>query len=546
MIRDGWAVAALWTATSPDPNRRCQDLVGSDPARGRPAWATERRAVTRAVSCLTCGTSWSSRGARFCGTCGSSLVAASDPGGPEPRRRRWRTPGPAVLAALVATPLLLVTVVAVGLRPTPDDPEVALPDRGTVPAGSRLSDDEAAVLRSQVDPTRLRCEPRGCEVWRRQNPDGFTQAIQHGDLLVLHEGAVLVGLDVDTGTERWTTRLDDLWAVTGDGDAIDSPEGTGQIPLLAVSDEGIVFLTDRAVVLLDLDGERRWRSSNPGLAVWNIALTQDRVLLGGVPREEARLQSAELMVALDRSNGSVRWERSVLGHVGALSPSVVLVGDGRMLRGLDPSDGSVRWERRLEPGEWGGELVGPWVAITFERDQSQVLLDPLTGEEVGRLPGFLIHPPVPVDGGMVALVSEPEGSGDRGGRVALRSHDASGQFAWEVPVGTSRWGCCPHLAEADGVVSARVGGELLRIDAATGDILDRTELSPSEEEVLLAGDGTAVRWTQGGLSLRGDGMGARAFARDLWLVSGYQPGGESWVVGGVDGQLLGLRLVPDS
>jgi outer membrane protein assembly factor BamB len=446
---------------------------------------------------------------------------------------------------LVATTLLLVTVFALGLRPAPDDPEVALPDRGTVPAGSRLSDDEAALLRSQVDPTRLRCEPRGCEVWRRQSPDGFTQATQHGDLLVLHEGAALIGLDVHTGTERWVTRLDDLWAVTGDGDAIDSPEGTGQIPLLAVSDEGIVFLTDRAVVLLDLDGERRWRSSNPGLAVWNVALTQDRVLLGGGPGEDGLL-SAELVVALDRSDGSVRWERSVLGHVGALSPYVVLVGDGRMLRGLDPSGGSVRWDRRLEPGEWGGELVGPWVGVTHETEQSWLLLDPLTGEEVGRLPGFLLHPPVTVGGGMVVLVSEPEGSGDRGGRVALRAHDPSGQLAWEVPIETTRWGCCPHLAEADGVISARVGGELLRVDAVTGVILDRTALPRADEEVVLAGDGTAVRWTPGGLSLRGDGSGSRAFARDLWLVSGYQPGGESWVVGGVDGQLLGLRLVPDS
>ncbi len=131
-----------------------------------------------------------------------------------------------------------------------------------------------------------------------------------------------------------------------------------------VSDQrGLVVTAAASVTALDFDGTPRWTSTVEGVAPTDPAVTYGRVFVGGDRR----------LVALDREDGSTRWEADVPGTIVALGavdppagPSRVLdaTRDG-LLEARDVADGSVRWQAR----DAGGVSARP----VFSDDRSIVV-----------------------------------------------------------------------------------------------------------------------------------------------------------------------------
>lgn len=507
---------------------------------------------TRSVACPDCDASWSTAGARFCGHCGAGLGTTGRPPPPVRRRRRRIAPTGRRLALGVAVALVVGSVAAGGaIRPSPGDPEVSLPEPGVVPAGSPLTDEEVTVLRDQVDPTRLRCEPRGCELWRRAGVQ-VHQAAGLDDLLVLLEEDQLVGLDAVSGEERWVASLQDLLQVTGDGTPITSLHHGGIAPSLRVSEGGILLVTRRAVVLLDLDGTRRWSVDPPDIDVWDAALTPDRVLLSGSPPSiddgdgdgDDQLSEGEQLYAYDRVTGRLVWWRPMLWNIWSIATTspVVLVSDApQHLLGVDPASGDVRWERRLDPDLWGIGFQGPWIGISAAK--GTMLLDPLTGGEVTVLEGQAVSEFLAVENRFVTLLTTMSEPTERDPPWSeLTALDGDGDVAWRVPFeSASAWHGMVSVTAESGIVTAALQDEELVVDGRSGELLERNTVAVDDPEswYIVDVDGTRLKHTTRTLTLERDGARAEVLTADAWIVS-WDP----LVIGGTRGQLLGLRLVP--
>jgi outer membrane protein assembly factor BamB len=490
--------------------------------------------------CPACEAAWPGRDARFCGRCGAVLV-------PSPSRRqvngdrRTTRRTHARLMTVVATVTLVGALAVPALRGVPlparTDPTVRLPERGTVPEGVPLSAEEAAALRARSDPDRLRCEPRGCERWRRTRTPGELVHIAAGRVLVYDEQRML-SLDAATGRQQWTARLDDLAPVTGDGDAI-GRAGT----MVLTSDAGAVLVTAGGhLVLIDLDdGARQWRRPAPAWEIWSARLGADVVILQGVqaPTRDAEIPTAplELVRGLDRTRGQDRWERAapfvLLSH-----PTVVLIGDERgELEALDPATGSSRWTLADASRDRWATVAGPWIYISETgRDR---LFDPRSGALVADLPTRLNHPLVEVGERWVTLVVDP--FEDRSVPTELIALDATGEIVWRVPfVLADASMCCGEITVEDGTVIADLAQERITVRASDGELLARGPARSGPFDGWRAPDGTLVQWRVDGLRLDAGTAVAELFGRDLWIESL----GPDWVLGSADEQ-LGVRLVDD-
>jgi hypothetical protein len=418
------------------------------------------------------------------------------------------------------------------------DPEVSLPDRGVLPAGARLSDEDRTTLRQQVDPDRLRCVPRGCERWRHEGAE-ISQVVVVDGLMLLLEEDRLVALDGWTGAERWVAPLGDLISVTGDGTPITSLHLGA--PVMRATSAGILLATERDVVLVDLDGQRRWGVAAPPQVIWDATFTSDRILLTGSPLPETeRLMETERLVALDLADGATVWERPVQGTVWSVGTTVVLVSDGpRTLAAIDPSDGRKVWEVEREPDDdlWGVSDHGRWVGIASSSGQR--LLDPATGVEVGRLEGQIVSPIQEMGERFITIVTgSPDPAEDLPPWAELIALDRDGRTVWRVPFESANaWHWMPSIVEDGGVITASLPDERLRVDLTDGTIIERTALPPGQGPDGILVEGVELRYRPQSLELERDGHQVRVLATDAWIVS-WDP----TVVGGRGGQLLGLRL----
>lgn len=276
------------------------------------------------------------------------------------------------------------------------------------------------------------CGDPPCSIPGRDGERGPQPAVGVGaGTAVLSLGPATVGLDSDTGEERWRLPHD-----LEEGVWYGQPTGVGDVVLL-------VDAAMEAVVALDATtGEERWRGEG---AFWYGGLGDqvggDLVLL----TPTAQLTQVEEgwaggRVEARRPDGTTAWTVEVPGQVLDLdfTPAVVLVTSGQTSRGegrpgqavltaLDPADGTIVWqaERPGQPYDTviDGDVVavhvlgaayGPSLADGAERwrrlpsNHSSVvhmgaglvglpahgdeLIDITTGEHVGQLPrGTDVH-----------------------------------------------------------------------------------------------------------------------------------------------------------
>jgi hypothetical protein len=506
----------------------------------------------RVHTCPVCGHRWPQRHARFCGRCGAALRATST------TRRGSRGTGVAWGTLLGVGVLALVgSLTRIEFSQPPHD-DVDL-DEDIDTADPRLSAEELQALRDQVAADRLRCEPRGCEVWRIDariaGGRSVAGAVGVDDELIalLEDGAEgrgdddpeparVVGLDPRSGELRWEH-------LVTDAPATDDASGThGGDQLLVAGRDGLLVVHGARVTALDADGEVVWEQDAPAPSGghWRIdtaVLAGDVVLVAGgtgAAADTGGIDRARFAGALDSASGQPRWTEAV-HEVAYLDDEVVVVLDAaRRPRALEPATGEVRWEatRALADPEGWRYRTGPWLVVQTDTDVHD-LIEVATGRHVGTLHGTLVGGPVERDGWLVAILARGDpGSGDLAHdadllRVLTVGPDAS--EAWSVNIGEIRpwWTCCEVAVEEDHVTVASARYE--RTFALDTGALEDVELVHDRAPQLVAGTtqpapgvtvryhhdghGMDVRSADGQVSVRGRPASVDVLSWDPLVVS---------------------------
>ncbi|WP_255169462.1 PQQ-binding-like beta-propeller repeat protein [Natrononativus amylolyticus] len=192
------------------------------------------------------------------------------------------------------------------------------------------------------------------------------------------------GRTVENGYEFDGERLEVAWAAEHYGGSGIAPAGMygGGI---AVADDTVYTAGEEGVAAIDdEDGSVRWK--NGDVDAREPTVVDDTIYLSG-----------DEVVALDRTDGSVRWETDLEPEDG-FSPATVAyggvyaLGDGT-LYALDPADGTTTWRRDTvehEDEHWETEeefATYPAAAngvVYASTNQLTVALEPETGEAVWK------------------------------------------------------------------------------------------------------------------------------------------------------------------
>lgn len=222
------------------------------------------------------------------------------------------------------------------------------------------------------------------------------------------------------------------------------------------------------LVLLDLDGVKRWEVERLGLRDVAPALTSDLVVAA----------TEEGVMAVDRASGQVRWDT----RVGERANTPVVVGGRAVvstwegsLTAFDLVDGRVSWRMAL-PGPAIGPAAtdGSAVVVTWESmfadAAGAVAVDGGDGRQQWSVP----LEPGGVGGPSVVALPETEESVAVlvAGDIAAHGLDvADGSERWRVATRGRGSPEVPPLAVGDGrvLVAHRLAG-LLLVDAATGEV----------------------------------------------------------------------------
>jgi outer membrane protein assembly factor BamB len=200
-----------------------------------------------------------------------------------------------------------------------------------------------------------------------------TPAVSDGTVLSEGSGGHIYAIDAETGEKSWQLRAnvensylmpavsDGVVFLVFDGDvyAIDPSDGsinwyreeTGWVHTLTVGG-GTVFATavtesSRKLYALDQEtGETRWETSGPSIG----CSYHDGTVYTGRKTFYQEIDGSPELIALDATDGAVKWTRDVPATFGAeVSPPAV--GDGTVYAGLydgnvyafDATDGSQNW-----------------------------------------------------------------------------------------------------------------------------------------------------------------------------------------------------------
>ena len=201
---------------------------------------------------------------------------------------------------------------------------------------------------------------------------------------------VILGLDADTGTQRWTYTLRPGTA----------PEAAATFASIAADGADVMIGHQRAfaVVAAD-DGHPRWRTDPVPEGENSQSLSAVAIGEGRVVGTFNRLWGG--VQAWDRATGSPLWQREEADTVGINATpviadhSVFVVDAADEVTALDLATGTVKWTAALDPDgfEWGNATIGTpvyargiLVVPTLYRDL--VALDATTGAELWRHPGL--------------------------------------------------------------------------------------------------------------------------------------------------------------
>ncbi|MEX2504862.1 MAG: PQQ-binding-like beta-propeller repeat protein [Egicoccus sp.] len=429
------------------------------------SWSEEALIGTR--TCTACGASWPARSARFCGDCGAALARPEPRGRPTRGRRRGIALG---LAALAAGSVIAVGVgVAPRLTPAwsganPGDLGVDVP-----PAPTRTAPPTPSSTPVQATPLRCR-STTACLRWRLPPvvPGSGSPALAD-DHLVLPTATGLLGYLTATGEQVWRTDLD-----VGDG------AGPTVVPVAGAP--GYVMAADRSdhlSAIRALDGAVAWQQDIAGLGGVRAAqAVADGWLVATRVRGGDGFTSFVAVLAVDATTGATRWQRQEANA--AVSPAgAVLQNVNGVLTGL-ASDGTDAWTLVTERPAASLTPVGGLLLVGARDDA--LVVDVATGAVLDEIAG----PPSRVRADTGAIVW-PIAQG-----VGFRSGDGVG---WQANVDELAGCCSGFVRDADSVTVLTGRGEMIRFDAADGDILDRR----TAPRPFAAEDGRA--WLYGGIAL---------------------------------------------
>lgn len=491
---------------------------------------------TSTVTCPACGARWDAARARFCGWCGRALRATDlstddrEAAPPRwPRRAAWAAGAVAGVAALVGLALVVDGLHLPGQRA---DPTVELADGdgdAVVAQGEPLSDDERAALLAPFDPNRLRCEPDGCEVWRRELGDrqgAHTNISPLGDVVVVNVGNDITAYDAATGEERWRQR----WP------ASESARSSANWTTVLGSDDGEVAVLARPergdLLALRRDGSIAWHDEDVG-QVHNLQTAGDTLLTSSQQPPTAPDAagedgvSSEVLVARDLASGTIRWEREAT--LMSASEHLLVTSEVGANVLIDPTTGRELARRDIGPDTWlypVGEVL-----ISFGEDEQQALLsadlEPLPGLE-----GLTEIYPLEDEDLVLALRHGRARDDDQRRPDRLMLVDERGELRWSVDLDTpprSARLCCPQPHVRDGVLALPAIGDGGAWTARSLDDGSRVEVPPSADSVPQ-GDNvwwistrTAIEHRGDGLRLHHDGREVAVQGADVWPVTTAPP-----------------------
>jgi outer membrane protein assembly factor BamB len=238
------------------------------------------------------------------------------------------------------------------------------------------------------------------------------------------------------GKELWRTTVPHGSWPDGNSYAIPTPATDGK--------RVYTWFGSGVAAALDFDGKVAWRYQRPGPYHVYPSLSSSPVLYKDTVLLLVDQGQNSFLLALDRKDGSVKWEekRQVAGSTNSTpvlarvkDRDQLLVAGAKVLQGLDPASGKVLW--------WCGKDGGYWTSLTF--GSGLVYAD---------------------SGGSRGLAVDPTGEGDLG-----KTH-----VRWQVPKVAEGLGCplivgeyvyraskpglvtCRKLATGEEVYSERLSG----------------------------------------------------------------------------------------
>ena len=272
----------------------------------------------------------------------------------------------------------------------------------------------------------------GALEWSTCSPEETYRAVvgASDDVVLVEEsgdrgGAVTIALDVDDGSELWR---------------MSTTDGLGRPPGPIASGGVAVLLTDVVgtpfVVGVDIDtGVERWQI-DPGVSV--IGQTEGIVVVSGAP---GRYSSAPPtgppggLRGIDRATGEQRWvndavvfsDESGVGvarGAAAVIDTTIVVPTGRTSTAVDITTGVVLWSapQLNHPVASDGVIVG--IEPTLSAERGIRAIDATTGEDLWSAPGRESY------GDLLAI-------GD--GVIIVTVGDAGERVAYDLTTGAQRW-----------------------------------------------------------------------------------------------------------
>lgn len=451
--------------------------------------------VTRERTCPACDEPVRRRSARWCGSCGAPLDAATiEPSGPP--QPPWRRRAPIVAAAALAV-ALVVSAAGSGIVDRATDLPAAVEDVAvTAPDPETLRTFEPATPPSSPTVQRPTCARTGdesCFLWTVEAGRGRFDAVAVGGGLLISEdalGGALVARDVLDGAVVWEA---------------DFPRSFSEDTLRVVGDLLVHAASGELVVRELATGTERWRTGELGrFAPYDVHLAPEvLVAVGETHRatDEGGGPPNAVAAGFDPATGAVLWRREGRNAALAARGVTVLTTEEGRLQAYGPM-GERRWQLRqrldlrppARPGAPQGASVwvsGHVVSIHDGGSHSQLhrLLD---GSPLG-FDGFPMvnddeHTLVEVHEGRVkqfALFDERGEIWRTEGRGLLGCASGASLESETVEISTCGGGRL-SLARSDGTELARTRPPTTRADAYGGRRFGR--VGPYE---LTNGDPTA-------------------------------------------------------
>jgi outer membrane protein assembly factor BamB len=214
-------------------------------------------------------------------------------------------------------------------------------------------------------------EATGAELWRNPVVGGFSSpAVMNGTVVVGGRDGRVYRVDAATGEERWNTSLLQTTDFSG---ITSSPKVEYDRVYVGTFNES--GGPGEVVALWLSNGSVAWRHPTGSIHFSSPAIADDTLFVGGMGTLDVTsgidFDPPFGVLALDLSNGSMRWFFETAGSVAA-SPAIaadVLVvpskepgGDG-LVYGLDPSSGVERWRADVPAGVSSPAVAGDWVLV---------------------------------------------------------------------------------------------------------------------------------------------------------------------------------------